>query len=82
MCIAYVFQWGYGGKQPSILSLGPTSHLSGKQLEDDGISVCILSLAGIGSSQLLEVCRNWSEDIHVGNEKLCIIHSDTDAQFF
>ena len=31
---AYVFQWGYDGKQPSIVSLGTTSRLSGNQLED------------------------------------------------
>ena len=24
VCIAYVFQWGYDGKQPSIVSLGTT----------------------------------------------------------
>ena len=50
-CIAYVFQWGYDGKQPSIVSLGTTSRLSGNQLEDDGSSPCVLSLACIGSSQ-------------------------------
>ena len=50
-CIAYVFQWGYDRKQPSIVSLGTTSRLSGNQLEDDGSSVCVLSLACIGSSQ-------------------------------
>ena len=33
-CVAYVFQWGYDGKQPSIVSL-----------EDDGSSACVLSLA-------------------------------------
>ena len=54
-CIAYVFQWGYDGKQPSIVSLGTTSRLSGNQLEDDGSSACVLSLACIGSSLLLEV---------------------------
>ena len=27
-------------------------------------------------------CRNWSGDVHVGNEQLCIIHSDADGQFF
>ena len=42
---------GYDGKQPSIVSLRTTSRLSGNQLEDDGISVCVLSLACIGSSQ-------------------------------
>ena len=50
-CIAYVFQWGYDGKQPSIVSLGTTSRLSGNQLEDDESSVCVLSLVCIGSSQ-------------------------------
>ena len=50
-CKAYVFQWEYDGKQPSIVSLGTTSRLSGNQLEDDGSSVCVLSLACIGSSQ-------------------------------
>ena len=50
-CIAYVFQWGYDGKQPSIVSLGTTSRLSSNQLEDDGISVCVLCPASIGSSQ-------------------------------
>ena len=44
-CKAYVFQWGYDEKQPSIVSLGTTSRLSGNQLEDDGSSVCILSHA-------------------------------------
>ena len=48
---AYVFQWGYDGKQPSIVSLGTTSRLSGNRLEDDGSSVCVLSLACIGTSQ-------------------------------
>ena len=50
-CIAYVFQWGYDGKQPSIVSLGTTSRLSDNQLEDDGSSVYVLSLAYSGSSQ-------------------------------
>ena len=50
-CKAYVFQWGYDGKQPSIVSLGTTSRLSGNQLEDVGSSSCVLSLASIGSSQ-------------------------------
>ena len=50
-CIAYVFQWGYDGKQPAIVSLGTNSRLCGNQLDDDGISVCVLSLACIGSSQ-------------------------------
>ena len=50
-CKAYVFQWGYDGKRPSKVSLGTTSRLSGNQLEDDGSSVCVLSLACIGSSQ-------------------------------
>ena len=27
-------------------------------------------------------CRNWPEDVHVGNEQLCIIHSDADGLFF
>ena len=40
----------YDGKQPSIVSLGTTSRISGNQLEDDGSSVCVLSLACIGSS--------------------------------
>ena len=27
-------------------------------------------------------CRNWARgDVHVGNEQLCIIHSDADGQF-
>ena len=50
-CNAYVFQWVYNGKQPSIVSLVTTSRLSGNQLEDDGSSVCVLSLACIASSQ-------------------------------
>ena len=50
-CKAYVFQWGYDGKQPSIVSLGITSRLSGNQLEDDGSSVCVKSHVCIGSSQ-------------------------------
>ena len=41
----------YDVKQPSIVSLGTTSRLSGKQLEDGGSSACVLSLACIGSSQ-------------------------------
>ena len=43
-CKAYVVQWGYDGKQPLIVSLGTTSRLFGNQLEDDGNSVCVLSL--------------------------------------
>ena len=35
-CKAYVFQYGYDGKQPSIVSLETTSRLSGNQLENDG----------------------------------------------
>ena len=27
-------------------------------------------------------CRNWPRDVHVGNEQLCIIHTDADGQFF
>ena len=27
-------------------------------------------------------CRNWPGDVHVSNEKLYIIHSDSDGQFF
>ena len=49
-CIAYVVQWGYDGKQPSIMSLGTSSRLSDNQLEDDGRSACVISLACIGSS--------------------------------
>ena len=45
------FQYGYDGKQPSIVSLGRTSHLSGNQFEDDGSSVSVLSLACIRSNQ-------------------------------
>ena len=41
------------GKQPSIASLGATSRLSSNQLEDDGSSVCVLSVSGPIS--LLEV---------------------------
>ena len=26
-------------------------------------------------------CRNWPGDVHLGNEQLCIIHSDADGQF-
>ena len=40
-CIAYVFQWGYDGKQPSMVSLGRASRLSGNQLEDDGSSALL-----------------------------------------
>ena len=50
-CKAYVFQWGYDGRQPSIVSLGTTSRLSGNQLEDDGSSVCVLYLAYVRSNQ-------------------------------
>ena len=50
-CKAYVFQWGYDRKQPSIVSLGTTTCVSGNQLEVDGSLVCVLSLACIGSSQ-------------------------------
>ena len=50
-CIAYVFQRGYDGNKPSIVSPRTTSRLSGNQMEDDGSSVCVLSLACIGSSQ-------------------------------
>ena len=27
-------------------------------------------------------CRSWPEDIHVGNEQLCIIHNDVDGHSF
>ena len=50
-CKDYVSQWEYDGKQPSIVSFGTTSRLSGNQLEDDGSLVCVLSIACIGSSQ-------------------------------
>ena len=50
-CKSYVFQLGYDGKQPSIVSLGTTYRRSGNQLEDEGSLVCVLSLAYIGSSQ-------------------------------
>ena len=40
-CIAYAFQWGYDGKQPSIVSLETTSRSSGNQLEDDESSACL-----------------------------------------
>ena len=39
-CIDYVFQWGYDGKQSSIVSLRTPSRFSGNQLEDDGSSAC------------------------------------------
>ena len=44
---SYVFQWGYDGKQPSLLSLGTTSRLSGNQLEDDGSSVCLYRVRSV-----------------------------------
>ena len=52
-CCVYslVLQWVYDEKQPSIVSLGTTSRLSGNQLEDEGSSACVLSLAYIGSRQ-------------------------------
>ena len=50
-CKSYVFQWGYDVNQPSIVWLGTTSRLSGNQLEDDGSSACVLSLAYIRFSQ-------------------------------
>ena len=53
-CKTYVFQWGYDGNQPSIVSLGTTSRLSGNQLEDDGSSVCVL-LPVSGPVSILEV---------------------------
>ena len=37
------------------MSLGTTSSLSGNQLEHDGNSACVLSLACIGPVSLLEV---------------------------
>ena len=52
VCKAYVFQWGYDGKQPSIVSLETPSRVSGNQLEDDRRSVCVLSLACIRSNQV------------------------------
>ena len=52
VCTSYVFQWGYDGKQPSVVSLRTTSRLSGKQLEDDGSLVCVQSPACIGSSSV------------------------------
>ena len=54
-CVAYVFQWGYDGKQPSIVSLETASRLSGNQLEDDGSSACVLSPPVSGPISLLEV---------------------------
>ena len=27
-------------------------------------------------------CRSWPGDVHVGDEKLCIIYSDADGQLF
>ena len=54
-CVSYVFQWGYDEKQPSIVSLGTTSRLSGNQLEDDEISACVLSLSCIRPISLLKV---------------------------
>ena len=54
-CKAHVFQWGYDGNQPSIVSLGTTSRLSANQLEDDGSSVCVLSLPVSDPISLLEV---------------------------
>ena len=50
-CIAYVFQWGYDGNQPSIVSIGATSRLSGNLLEDDGSSACVLSLTCVRYNQ-------------------------------
>ena len=50
-CVSYVFQWGYDGKQPTIVSLGTSSRISGNQLEDEGSSACILSRACIQSNQ-------------------------------
>ena len=50
-CTAYVFQWRYDGKQPSIVLLGTTSRISGNQLEDDGSSVCVLALSCVRSSR-------------------------------
>ena len=44
MCIAYVFQCGYYGKQPSIMSLGTTSRLSGNKLEDAGAQLAFYLL--------------------------------------
>ena len=53
VCIAYLFQWGYDCKHPSIVSLGTNSRLSGNQLEDDRSSACVLSLAFIRSMRLM-----------------------------
>ena len=54
-CIASVFQWGYDGKQHSIVSPVTTSRLSGNQLEDDGSSAYILSIVISGPVILLQV---------------------------
>ena len=86
-CKAYVFQWGYDGKQPSIVSLGTTFCISGNQLEDDGSSVCVLSLTCIGSSHpSWGWCRFWDEVAVVCNPirmgrlseliVVCVCHSD------
>ena len=48
---SFVFQGGYDGKQPLIVSLRTTSRLSGNQLKDDRGSVCVLSLARIRTNQ-------------------------------
>ena len=54
-CIAYVFQWGYDRKQPSIVSLGTTSRLSGNQLEDDGSSLALYLVPVSAPVSLLNV---------------------------
>ena len=54
-CIAYVFQWGYDGNQPPMVSLGTTSSISGNQLEDDRSSVAFYLLSASGLVSLLEV---------------------------
>ena len=53
-----------------------------------GDHCCLLALVNLCLSACGPVvvnnthCRNWPEDIHVGNEQLCVIYSDTDGQFF
>ena len=56
-----------------------TSRLSGNQLEDDGSSVCVLSLACIGAShpylsELMAVCVCHSDEVMREERLMLMIH--------
>ena len=54
-CRAYVFQWGYDGRLPSIVSLGTISRLSGNSWKMTGTLLAFYLLLVSGPVSLLEV---------------------------